>query len=195
MSLSVSIIGFFGIMVFGLAAYFFVSSGLYPVAVVNFNFITAIDMQKDYAAALKYFENAAMTYGSNVDEKTILESDNSKKEVKRATLEKLINDFLIYSEAKKKFGNDLDAITDKVIRENVDLSKLEKPVEQLYGMKLEDFKARILASEARKEILEGRMFTEKQNFNDWLKAEKDKASVFILVSGFDWNGEGVIIKP
>lgn len=195
MSFKASVVGFFSLMILGLSAYFFVSNGLYPVAVVNFNFITAADMQKDYVAAYKYFENVAMTYGKDVSDQTALESENSKKEVKRATLEKLITDFLIYIEAKRKFGNDLDSITEKIIKENVDLSKMENPVKQLYGLSLDEFKEVVLVAQARREVLEGRMFTEKQNFDDWLKAEKGRASVFILMSGFDWNSEGVVVKP
>ena len=65
--------------------------------------------------------------------------------------------------------------------------EIEEGIKNLYGFSLEDFKARVLTPMAEQEILEGRLFLENKNFDEWLKEEKAKARVIILISGFKWE--------
>lgn len=176
---------------FGLTSFYLINSGLYPVAFVNFHTISAKTLEKDYDAALRYFHNALLTYGSDP---SILEQKDSKKEIKRAALNKLITDRLIYKEVKKRLGRDLNNITEKIISQNVDSSKLEQAVKEIYGLRLDEFKKQVLVAQAHREILEGRMFMNDENFDEWLKNIIGSAKVIILLPELYWDGEKVTAR-
>ncbi len=188
MNYKISLIVFFIIIGSGLSAYLLVHNGLYPVTIVNFHMISAKTLEKDYDAAFRYFYNALSTYGSNPE---VLQREVSQKEIRRATLNKLITDRLIYDEVKKRIGGSLDEITEKIIDQNINSAKLEQAVEKIYGLKMEDFKQQILVTQAHREILEGRMLVNKESFDDWLKNTSAQARVVILLPDFYWDGERV----
>ncbi len=71
---------------------------------------------------------------------------------------------------------------------------IEKQVATLYNLSLNAFKERVLFPEARLEILQARFALENLNFDEWLTSAKKQANVIILLSGFGWNGEGVMGK-
>src|SRR3989344_9637276 len=95
---------FFAFICLGLAGYFVNRNGLYPVAMVNyFNFVPAHTLELDYHSALTYFRNALATYGSDP---ALLSDRDTQQEIRRAALEKIIVDALVYQEAKRRFGGD-----------------------------------------------------------------------------------------
>ena len=178
-------------MVSGFAVFLAARNGVYPVALVNSQIISARDLEKDYNAALRYFHNAILTYGSDP---AILEKEDSKKEIRRATLNKLVTDILISQEAEKRLGRELSDVTEKIISQNLNSQNLEKAVSEIYGLGLEDFKKQILVSQAHREILEGKMFANKENFDQWLADASGKARVVILLPDFSWDGKQVVVK-
>lgn len=188
MSYRASIVGFFTLLGIGIIIFSFVQDGVYPVAMVDYHPIDAKTLDKDYRAALNYFRNALLTYGSDPK---VLESSVSQKEIRRAALNKLIDDFLIYREAKKRLGSDLGRVTEKIIEQNIKDPKLESAVKEIYGLSLNDFKSGVLTAQAHKEILEGRMTLNNENFDDWLKKESGQAKIIILLPEFYWDGQQV----
>ena len=191
MTFKSSILIFLALMVSGFAVFIAARNGVYPVALVNSQIISARDLEKDYNAALRYFHNAILTYGSDP---AILEKEDSKKEIRRATLNKLVTDILISQEAEKRLGRELSDVTEKIISQNLNSQNLEKAVSEIYGLGLEDFKKQILVSQAHREILEGKMFANKENFDQWLADASGKARVVILLPDFSWDGKQVVVK-
>jgi len=191
MTFKSSIFIFLALMVSGFAVFIAARNGVYPVALVNSQIISARDLEKDYNAALRYFHNAILTYGSDP---AILEKEDSKKEIRRATLNKLVTDILISQEAEKRLGRELSDVTEKIISQNLNSQNLEKAVSEIYGLGLEDFKKQILVSQAHREILEGKMFANKENFDQWLADASGKARVVILLPDFSWDGKQVVVK-
>lgn len=191
MTFKSSIFIFLALMVSGFAVFLAARNGVYPVALVNSQIISARDLEKDYNAALRYFHNAILTYGSDP---AILEKEDSKKEIRRATLNKLVTDILISQEAEKRLGRELSDVTEKIISQNLNSQNLEKAVSEIYGLGLEDFKKQILVSQAHREILEGKMFANKENFDQWLADASGKARVVILLPDFSWDGKQVVVK-
>lgn len=194
MSFRTSLFFFFGLLCIGLGSYFTVHNGWYPVAIVDFQFVSASTFEKDYQAAIHYFTNALLTYGTSKVNPLILKEESAQQEIRRAALEKIVIDAIILKEAQKTFGNDLDAVVENLIEKNIQMEKIAEAADTLYGMTLEEFKERILIAQARRELLEGRKFTEKTDFKEWLKTASQNAKVVILVPYLQWNGEGMEIK-
>lgn len=180
-SIAISLI----LIIIGVVIFAFIQGGYYPVAVVNFHLINAKTFNKYYSNALNYFQNAFTGNKEKLKEAAVM------KEIKRAALNKLIEDYLIYKEAKEKAGRDLKPIAEKKIAAILDLKdkeQFENAVKKLYGFNLEDFKNAVLFPQAYKEILEGRMNLNNENYDEWLAKAKKKAVVLILLSGFRWDG-------
>lgn len=190
MSYKIALISFLFIMSVGISSFILIHNGYYPVAMVDFHIISAKSLEEDYQTALKYFQNAILTYGSDPQ---ILKKPESQNEIKRAALNKLITDVLVYQEAKKRLGSDLETVTEKVISNNTNTNnpQLEKAVKEIYGLSLEDFKNQVLVAQAHREILEGRMNLNNENFDNWLKNVSGQAKVIILLPNFYWDGQQV----
>ena len=171
----------------------FIFTTNYPIAFVNLKPISAVNFNKNYIASLTYYKNALETY-NNKDAK-VLEADEVKKEIKRALLESLIEDILVDEQLNKEIKTgDLEKLVDKKIEEISNNQNLPKAVEKLYGFTFEDFKNKVLIPQAKKEILESRIFLSGENFEEKLKDIKSKAQIMIFLPGFEWGEKGVIIK-
>ncbi len=166
---------------------YFVATKSYAAAFVNFSAISVKSFEDDFKAALVYYEKALKTY--NQGDAAVIQSEDVKKEIQRAVLDKLIDNSIVHRELLARMGKkELETIIENKIGEIEEKSsEIEEGIKDLYGFSLEDFKARVLTPMAEQEILEGRLFLENKNFDEWLKEEKAKARVIILISGFKWE--------
>lgn len=172
---------------------YFILSDSYPVVLVNNQIIKAQDFEKDYNAALRYYQSAFKIYAEDAAK---LDSQEVRQEFRRLTLDKLIETRLIRKNLEGSIAPaDLQDMIDKKIEEAIKESpNLQKGVNLVYGLSLDDFKKRILTPQAEREILEGRLFLDGKNIDDWLRDVKSEARVIMLIPGFKWNGEEVIIN-
>lgn len=177
---------FVGLIVIG--AYLILSQS-YPIALVNWKPIFTKDFNRDYQAASTYYKNALETYS---EDSNVLNADEIKIEIKRAVLDNLIENSLIEKKLRQEIGNDKlrETIANK-IKEITGKEDIKKAAETLYGFSFDEFKERVLAPQAKKEILED-LF--KNDFEEKLKEIKKAAKIMIFIPNFEWNGEGVILK-
>ncbi len=175
---------FLAIVFLGLGSYYFVRSGLYPVAIVNSTFIWSKSYREHYNAALIYYQNLFANYSKEEMEKVNI--PDFLQELRRATLDKLIENVLIYGELENKVGKDLSSLVERK------LPAFEDPASSVYGLSPAQFKEMVLVPQAQREILEGRLFLNKQTMDDWLLQARSSAKVFILSSSFTWNGSEVV---
>ena len=149
-------------------------------------------MNKTYFVAYRYFQNVLLSSGKDVKE---LEKRETRVELRRATVNKLITDSLIYQELKRRIPGEFNAIAEKNINEYIkNNADLEKGAKLLYGIDFSDFKEQILLPQAYQEILEGRMFLNNESFNDWLAKERSQAKIFILLPDLKWEKESIILR-
>lgn len=174
-------------MFFGLGVYYLAHNGLYPVIIVNSKFIFQRTFEKEFQAAAVYYQNALRTYSGNSN----LNREDLRgffQEIRRAALDNLIENTLIYNELQRRAGKALNEIVDKK------LPAFKESAVALYGMTAEEFKKMVLIPQARREVLEGRFLLEKQDFAEWLFKEKQDAQIYILLPQFNWDGSQVAVK-
>lgn len=178
------------IIFIGLGIYF-ISRGYYPVALVNYKFISFKDFSMDSAVALYYYEK-----NSEIYKKAATADNNFKKDIQRAALDQLIESRLIHQELLKFLSeNNINEMVNKKIEEFINRPSIRKGTESLYGLQVQDFKNLILRPIAEQEILEARLFlSTNQSFKSWLNDVKLRANVMILIPGFDWEDNKVIIN-
>jgi hypothetical protein len=129
------------------------------------------------------------------EDAAILNADETKKEIERAVLQGLIEDALVDEELKKTMSaTDLDKIVEEKISRIGDSEKLGKSASVLYGFSADDFKKKVLIPQAKSDILRDRIFLENGDFEEKLKELKRNAKVTILITGFSWASEGVILR-
>lgn len=149
-------------------------------------------MEKDSAAAYSYLRNTILVSGNDP---AVVDLPESQLEIRRATLDKLITDSLIYNELKLRFGNEFQAIAERNIGQYIgDNENIENGAKTLYGLDLLEFKKRVLMPQAYREILEGRMYLNNEDFSEWLESARANASVYILTPDLQWEDGEVSLR-
>ncbi len=164
----------------------------YPIAFVNWRPISLGILEKDYGFAIYYYKKALEIYSKD---SSVIDSGEAKREIKRAVLDKLIEDSLIQQELEKRLkSNDVKKMVDNKIGESLKETDINKKVETLYGLSLDDFRKRILEPQAKQEIFEARLSLENKNFSEWQKEARGQAKVMIFLPEFGWKDDQVIVK-
>jgi hypothetical protein len=181
-------------MGFGLGTFYAIRTGWYPVAIVNATFVSARNYEAAVESVFHYYDTLQRLYGIDANE---LQAPQSVHEIRRATLDKFIENKIILSVLEiNEIEKVVTEVADRIASLQSENPEFESAVAQLYGLDLERFKTLILEPQARQEVLEEVRFQdpEENSFADWIKNEREKASVFILARGLYWNGEQVILK-
>lgn len=166
---------------------YLIATKSYAAAFVDFSAISARSFEADFEAALVYYEKALKTY--NKGDAAVIDSEEVRKEIQRAVLDKLIDNAVVHRELLARMGKkELGSVIENKIKEIEEKSsEIEEGIKDLYGFSLEDFKTKVLKPMAEEEILEGRLFLENKNFEEWLKDERAGVRVIILMPGFKWE--------
>lgn len=173
------------IIAVGATAVFF---GFYPVAMVNWRVITIRGFNKDFTIA-NYF------YKTTLGETTNINSPEIKKKIRQEVLDKLIEDILINKELKKELKNsELEEILKNKTDELTKQEGIEREIEILYGLSLEDFKEQVSKPILKREILAGRFLINNKDFIGWLEEQKNQAKVMIFFPDLIWKDGRVVIK-
>jgi hypothetical protein len=157
---------------------------------VNWSFISQSEIDDYYNMSHNYLVLAST---SNSDLQT-LAATSTQKDIKRAVIEKLIENKLIYAEAQKRVGNDLKEIANQKIQNALKTIDINDAVNKMFGISIENYTEEELLPDAYKEILQGRMDASGEDFNNWLENAKNNAHVFILIPGYYWDGKSVKIS-
>jgi len=192
-NIKVSSVIFVGMILFGVLGYYALRLGFYPIAVVNGAFVGASRFTQTEGFVKTYYDNARKVY--NLPD---LKPGDAQyeREIARATLDQLVSYELMKEELEAEMGNDLGAVVDQKIEntKKASGSDFAKAVETVYGISVDRFKDTVLVPEAREEILRGRLFAAKKDFDEWLTGAKKNARVMILHPDLQWDGGKVVIR-
>lgn len=178
------------LVVFGLLVGYAVFYGRYPVMLVNGTMISEQMFQKRYDGAIAYYRSALQTYTAAA---AIFGADE-RRELKRAALASLVEEALVHAELARREPKELANIIENKISEALKNPDFANAARTLYGLNLADAKRHLLAPQAEREILEGRLFLEKRTLEEWLDGAKLSASVTIFLPGFSWNGSEIVAE-
>lgn len=170
------IIGSIGLLI--LVFFILLELNLYPVAFSSNWFITEKQLDKITAASLVYYQKTLSVYATS----TPIIGAELKKEIKRAALDKMIEDKIIDETLIKKLGaKELKKLVNEKLA-NLSLSgEIANASQILYNLSLNDFKDLVLTPEAKREILE------EQGID--LREIKKSHYPIILAPGFYWQSE------
>lgn len=173
----------------------FVYFGFWPVAIVDGSAITAREFNRNYDVGIKIYKNELEIYGE--DEKKI-KNDEVQKEIKRAVLEKIIENKMVLENLQKLMGEgDIEKkINEKLSAQDLGRDGVKKGIEIAYGLNVDEFKEVVLIPQAKKEILEGNMFIADplNDFDKWYKEKSGQMEVMIFLPGLVWENGAVKIN-
>ena len=178
---------FITLVIFGLAAFFLISSGYYPILSINGTMISARTFWKNYQAGSLYYQNILLTYELEIEEKDVI----SETDLKRSVLTQIIENNLIDQEVRRELGDDLDLLVTNKLSDLGSQAKLQEAAQTLYGLPLNDFEQEILVPLAKQEILTGRLFLDGENLDTWLSNNKKVSDIKIFSREFYWDGQEV----
>ena len=181
---------FITLVIFGLAAFFLISSGYYPILSINGTMISARTFWKNYQAGSLYYQNILLTYELEIEEKDVI----SETDLKRSVLTQIIENNLIDQEVRRELGDDLDLLVTNKLSDLGSQAKLQEAAQTLYGLPLNDFEQEILVPLAKQEILTGRLFLDGENLDTWLSNNKKVSDIKIFSREFYWDGEEVQVS-
>ena len=150
---------------------------------------------KESLASVGHYYNRLLETLSKEELKKLPPQKETIKELRRSTLEKMIDDALVFAEVKTETGGELDVL----VKSKIDALKIsnkdfEEAVNSLYGLRPEKFKELVLIPEARRELLEGRLKTAKSDLQTWLSDSRKSARVVIVAPDLRWDGEKVAVR-
>lgn len=183
---------FLGIIIVGAGAVF-IFDGYWPVVFVGGSSVSYRTFEKSYQASLSYYQNGLKAEN---EDPNMANSDDFKKDLKRAVLESLIEQKLIeavLAETIKK--SDLERmVAERIAKFNVDSQNFIIGAQLLYGLPAEEFKKIVLIPKAEREIFESRLIGDNQTLDNWIATQKSQAKVSILISGFSWSEGKVVVE-
>lgn len=177
----------FGIVVLGAAAYLGVRSGFFPAVIVDGDFVSRARFETQLKAAIQYTETVAAKDPSAGE----VNLPALRIELRRAVLDKLVEDTLVAHGARKKLGRTLDAsIAGKLatVQDQIASDDFKAALSEFYGLGVADFREFVLVPQAERELLEDVLRTEKSTAASWLDEARRAASVRILIRGLTWDG-------
>ncbi len=188
------LIVFLGMIGLGLSGFYLIQFGAYPVAIVGSSMISARSLETTALSAHRYYSQSLKAYGEERPGE-ILEDHGTILELRRAALDRLIEDAIIHRELKARLGETLESAVTKKLDGLTFGDNTEDAVSVLYGLTFAEFREMVLVPKAREEILAGRVFGEGvSDFEELLKKSRQGVKVIILAPDLAWDGEKVAIK-
>ena len=183
----------FGIIVFLLAR------GFYPVA-WSWNWsVNAREFRGVLKSSMNYYGKIASLASTSTPQTEKLMEEREKAEMRRAILDKLIENKIIDRILKQNLGKDLGKIVNQKLinlaEEKTGTAKnLDEAVKFLYNLPYEKFKEAVLIPEIKQEILQGQLFFRGLDFTKWLAQAKNAIQPIILLPDLYWKDGKVELK-
>lgn len=190
---------FFSIIAAGTVLFYLISSGYYPIAIVNNSFISARTFTDDYTAASFYYQNILKAYNSIGAVSSTQASSSApqiptKLQIQQSVLNGLIESVLIDGGARKEIGKELDRIVEEKIAKAASARDMEKAAKAVYGIGFNDFKKEVLVPQAKRDALMGSLLLKGEKMDEWLANAKKTSRVVVFSDKFYWNGEEIVGK-
>lgn len=172
------------------AAVYFFKIGWYPLAIADSNLIWGWQLDKEAQSAMAYYSQTIKTYNiPGVDDEEIMLMED---DLKRASLERIIDKIIISKSLKSLEGDGAEDLVNDKIDKYLENNKLESAASALFNLSFKDFIEIILVPQAEKELVEEKIKAEKRDFNNWLRIQRNQTKVYLFLKGSKWTPDGLM---
>ena|SRR3989344_472655 len=163
---------------------------LYPVAVVDGSPVWMRTWNQMIGAVEKFTNADRALRGESPLDFSFPENARLLNDIRRNTLTYIIEDKIILKEGSNFFdgfgsltGEEVQKIMNASARDPKEIAR------DVYGMSIDEYKALILAPQARRSALSRVLQSRDRTLEDWLIEMKIKKSVKLYFTGYRWNGK------
>lgn len=180
------------LIVFVLIIAALIAGGFYPVAWVENSPLAFRTWEKAVEAAEKFTNAQAQSApgGKTIDFNSPANA-NLLKEVKRGTLNFLIEDMILQQEGKELVYGFETLSRDRAAQALTQGDNLEGAIKLVYGLDPEDFRRLVLLPQSRRDTASELLQERGENFDAWLAEVKKNKRVRLMFVPFKWDGETV----
>ncbi len=173
----------------GLGVFYILHYKVYPIAIINGHIIVGAEFDSISNGALNFYTKVSDTYKKEIS------SDVKEKlhtEIRRATMERLIEESLIKEELKRRFQEKTlkEYLNEKL---NIDRQKIAQ-ASALYGMSGNTIQKTLFEPAAAEELLRETLAKEQINFETWLSNAAQSALIIVLMPSLTWSGKSVELR-
>lgn len=180
------------IALFLASAVFMYATELYPVAVVDGSPVWMRTWERMINAAEKFTNAERQARGESPLDFSLPENKRISNDIRRNTLTYIIEDKIISEEGNNfidGFGSSAGEEVQKIL--NASARDPKEIARDVYGISVDEYKALILAPQARRSVLRGALESRGRTLDEWLYEMKIKKSVKIYFTEYRWNGKTV----
>lgn len=180
------------IALFFASAVFMYATQLYPVAIVDGSPVWMRTWEQMIDAVEKFTNAERQIRRESPLDFSLPENARTLSEIRRNTLTYIIEDKIISEEGSNYidgFGSFTGEEVQKIMRAST--RDPEEIARDVYGMTIDEYKALILAPEARRSAISGALESRGRTLDEWLYEMKIKKSVRIYFTEYRWNGKAV----
>jgi hypothetical protein len=173
------------LLVGGLTSYTLIRNGYFPVARVNSKFVSYKTIKENVEVSRRIYKQGQAGASEELDN---LFSPRNYRELEKKSLESLIINMVVKDSATKE---SLAKVDYEISTNFKNSANTANSVKTIYGWDMATFKKKILEPQALWNILRSEKGS---GFEEWLRAEKNEASVKIMFLPFKWEEGELKIK-
>jgi hypothetical protein len=166
--------------------------GWYPIATVNGSVIWATTFRNYLSSAVSFQQAASKTYVQSASSSPLLlAAEQGAEALGAAGLDDLVAQTLIAQGLDEYVGNHAYNLVSVKLTAYRDQPELAGASRALFQLDPEAFTTTILAPQASREVLSGRLYIDNTTLDTWLSKERADASVHVFSSSYHWNGSAI----
>lgn len=174
------------------AALAVIAFGAYPIATVNGKVIWTASFRSYLSSAVSYQQASRETYGASATSTPLLTAlEQGETSLGAAALDDLVEQALVEQGLESLVGENAPRLVAAKLSTYRDKPELAGASRALFQLDPESFSSAILAPQASREVLNGRLFIDNDNVDEWLTHRRREAQVRVWFSPYAWNGEAV----
>jgi hypothetical protein len=166
--------------------------GAYPIATVNGEVIWTSSFRSYLSSAVSYQQASRDTYGATSTSTPLLAAlEQGETSLGAAALDDLVEQKLVEQGLENLVGDNTPRLVSDKLSSYRDRPELAGASRALFQLDPEAFTGAILAPQAEREVLNGRLYIDSDNVDEWLTHRRREAKVRIWFSPYTWSGEAV----
>lgn len=166
--------------------------GFYPIATVNGDVIWTSSFRSYLSSAVSYQQASRDTYGASSTSTPLLSAlEQGEGALGAAALDDLVEQSIVNQGLESLVGENANRLVSVKLSAYRDNPELAGASRALFQLDPQSFSSAILAPQASREVLNGRLFIDSDDIESWVASRRSEAKVRILSSSYRWDGQKV----
>jgi|GEM_PF-2021523 len=169
--------------------------GFYPIVIVNGSPVWASSFRSYLASAVSYQQTARETYGASATSTPLITAlEEGDGALGALALDDLVGQRLVDQGLEDLVGDNAYRLVSVKLAAYSENPQLAGASRALFQLDPQAFTSAILAPQAAREVLAGRLFIDRKTVEDWSLDRRKASRVRVLSSSYRWDGERITAR-